>query len=109
MITSKTPTTDPMIPTVTTTTLFSDLFSPYDPDNPVIVDDVISSVFNVIDSLTVDSIVVFECVVIVIVANSVVIRGLADSVVVCDVVDSVICVDADSVVVCGVVVDSVVV
>jgi hypothetical protein len=44
---------------VTTTTLFSDLFSPYDPDNPVvIVDDVISSVLDVIDSVTVDSIVV---------------------------------------------------
>jgi hypothetical protein len=62
-----------------------------------------------IDSVTVDSIVVFECVVIGVFANSVVIRGVADSVVVCDVVDSdivwgvivdsVICVDADSFVV----------
>ena len=95
---------------MTTTTLFSDFFSPYDPDNPVvIVDDVISSVFDFIDSVTVDSIVVFECVVIGVFANSVVIRGVADSVVVCDVVDSdivwgvivdsVICVDADSFVV----------
>jgi hypothetical protein len=74
---------------VTTTTLFSDFFSPYDPDNPVvIVDDVISSVLDFIDSVTVDSIVVFECVVIGVFANSVVIRGVADSVVVCDVVDS---------------------
>ena len=94
---------------MTTTTLFSDLFSPYDPDNPVvIVDDVISSVLVVIDSVTVDSIVGFECVVIGVFANSVVIRGVADSVVVCDVdsdivwgviVDFVICVDADSFVV----------
>jgi hypothetical protein len=86
---NKIPITDPAIPTVITTTLFSNLFSPYDPGNPV---------------------VIVECVVIGVVVDSVAVCGVedtvfvVDSVVVCGVEDTVV---VDSVVVCGVV-DSVV-
>jgi hypothetical protein len=65
--TNKIPITDPTIPTVTTTTLFSHLFSPYDPGNPV---------------------VVVECVVIGVVVDSVVVCVVDP--VVCSVVDSVV-------------------
>ena len=80
--TNKIPITDPTIPTVTTTTLFSHLFSPYDPGNPV---------------------VIVECVVIGVVVDSVVVCGVEDMVVVVDsvvvcVVDPVVCSVVDSVV-----------
>ena len=71
---NKIPITDPAIPTVITTTLFSNCFSPYGPGNPV---------------------VIVECVVIGVVVDSVVVCGVLDPVVVCVVVDPVV--------VCGVV------
>lgn len=46
------PITDPAIPTVTRTTLFSNLFSPYDPGNPVVI------VECVVIGVVVDSVVV---------------------------------------------------
>jgi hypothetical protein len=87
---NKIPITDPAIPTVITTTLFSNLFSPYDPGNPV---------------------VIVECVVIGVVVDSVAVCGVEDTVVVDSVV---VCGVVDPVVACGVedtvvVVDSVVV
>ena len=84
---NKIPITDPAIPTVITTTLFSNLFSPYDPGNPV---------------------VIVECVVIGVVVDSVVVCGVEDMVVVVDsvvvgLVDLVVVGVVDPVVVCGVV------
>lgn len=86
--TNKIPITDPAIPIVTTTTLFSNMFSLYDPGNPV---------------------VIVECVVVGVVVDSVVVCGVEDTVAV---VNSVVVGLVDLIVGCpfvvGLVVDSVV-
>ena len=97
--TSKIPITDPAIPTVITTTLFSNLFSPYDPGNPVVI------VECVVIGVVVDSVVVCGVEDTVVVVDSVVLCGVVDPVVVCGVEDTVVVVDS---VVVGLVVDSVV-
>jgi hypothetical protein len=112
---NKIPITDPAIPTVITTTLFSNLFSPYDPGNPVVI------VECVVIGVVVDSVAVCGVEDTVFVVDSVVVCGVEDTVVVVDsvvigLVDLVVVGVVDPVVVCvvdpvvvGLVLDSVVV
>ena len=86
--TNKIPIIDQAIPTVTTTTLFSNCFSPYDPGNPVVI------VECIVIGVVVDSVVVCGVEDTVVVVDSVVVCGVedtvvVDSIVVCDVLDSV--------------------
>ena len=85
---NKIPITDPAIPTVITTTLFSNLFSPYDPGNPVVI------VECVVIGVVVDSVAVCGVEDTVFVVDSVVVCGVVDPVVACGVEDTVVVVDS---------------